>query len=63
MMRPELRFEEFWGGPLSAKVGLAATEMTQAMIDGTIEAMWIMGENPAMSDPNMNHARKALGKR
>jgi predicted molibdopterin-dependent oxidoreductase YjgC len=54
------RFEEFWGGPLSAKVGLTATDMTQAMIDGTIEAMWIMGENPAMSDPNINHARKAL---
>ena len=54
------RFEEVWGGPLSGKVGLTATDMTQAMIDGSIEAMWIMGENPVMSDPNMNHARKAL---
>ena len=54
------RFEEFWGGPLPAKVGLTATDMTQAMIDGSIEAMWIMGENPVMSDPNMNHARKSL---
>ena len=54
------RFEELWGGPLSGKVGLTATDMTQAMIDGTVEAMWIMGENPVMSDPNMNHARKAL---
>ena len=54
------RFEEEWGGPLSGKVGLTATDMTQAMIDGSIEAMWIMGENPVMSDPNMNHARKAL---
>jgi len=55
-----LRFEEFWGGPLPGKPGLAATEMTQAMIDGTIDAMWIMGENPVMSDPNISHARKAL---
>jgi predicted molibdopterin-dependent oxidoreductase YjgC len=55
------RFEELWGGPLPAKVGLAATEMTQAMIDGTIDAMWVMGENPVMSDPNSNHARKAFG--
>ncbi len=55
------RFEELWGGPLPAKPGLAATEMTQAMIDGTIDAMWIMGENPVMSDPNLSHARKAFG--
>ena len=56
------RFEELWGGPLPAKPGLAATEMTQAMIDGTIDAMWIMGENPVMSDPNLSHARKAFGR-
>jgi formate dehydrogenase alpha subunit len=55
-----LRFEELWGGSLPAKPGLAATEMTQAMIDGSIDAMWIMGENPVMSDPNSNHARKAF---
>jgi predicted molibdopterin-dependent oxidoreductase YjgC len=55
-----LRFEELWGGTLPAKPGLAATEMTQAMIDGSIDAMWIMGENPIMSDPNSNHARKAF---
>jgi len=55
-----LRFEELWGGTLPAKPGLAATEMTQAMIDGSIDAMWTMGENPVMSDPNSNHARKAF---
>jgi predicted molibdopterin-dependent oxidoreductase YjgC len=54
------KFEELWGGSLPAKVGLTATDMTQAMIDGSVEAMWIMGENPVMSDPNINHARKAL---
>jgi len=55
-----LRFEKIWGGPLPAKVGLAATEMSEAMIDGTLEAMWVMGENPVMSDPNLSHARKAF---
>jgi predicted molibdopterin-dependent oxidoreductase YjgC len=55
------RFEEAWGCALSGEVGLTATEMSQAMIDGSIEAMWIMGENPVMSDPNINHARKAFG--
>ena len=55
------RFEEAWGCALSGEVGLTATEMSQAMIDGSIEAMWIMGENPLMSDPNINHARKAFG--
>jgi predicted molibdopterin-dependent oxidoreductase YjgC len=55
-----LRFEELWGGTLPAKPGLAATEMTPAMIDGSIDAMWVMGENPVMSDPNSNHARKAF---
>jgi formate dehydrogenase alpha subunit len=54
------RFEKLWGGPLPAKPGLTATDMTQAMIDGSIEAMWIMGENPVMSDPNSSHARKAF---
>jgi predicted molibdopterin-dependent oxidoreductase YjgC len=54
------RFESLWGCKLSGKPGLTATEMSQAMIDGTIAAMWIMGENPVMSDPNMNHARKAF---
>jgi len=54
------RFEEIWGGSLPSKPGLTATEMTQAMIDGRIDAMWIMGENPVISDPNSSHARKAL---
>ena len=54
------RFEELWGCTLSGKPGLTATEMSEAMINGIIEAMWIMGENPVMSDPNSNHARKAF---
>jgi len=56
------RFEKLWGGTLSPKPGLTATEMTQAMLDGSIEAMWIMGENPVLSDPNSSHARAAFTK-
>ena len=61
-MRSGQRFEELWGCTLSGKPGLTATEMSRAMVDGSIEAMWVMGENPVMSDPNMCHAREAFSK-
>ncbi|KPK28377.1 MAG: formate dehydrogenase [Desulfobacterales bacterium SG8_35_2] len=54
------RFEELWGCTLSGKPGLTATEMSRAMITGAIQAMWVMGENPVMSDPNMCHAQEAF---
>jgi predicted molibdopterin-dependent oxidoreductase YjgC len=54
------RFEELWNCTLSGKPGLTATEMSRAMVSGSIEAMWVMGENPVMSDPNMCHAREAF---
>jgi predicted molibdopterin-dependent oxidoreductase YjgC len=56
------KFEELWDCTLSGKVGLTATEMSRAMVDGSIEAMWVMGENPVMSDPNMCHAQEAFSK-
>ena len=56
------RFEEIWQQPLPAKPGLTATEMTGAMLDGRIQALWIMGENPALSDPNMKHVQEAFEK-
>jgi predicted molibdopterin-dependent oxidoreductase YjgC len=56
------RFEELWSCTLSGKPGLTATEMSRAMVDGSIEAMWVMGENPVMSDPNLCHAREAFSK-
>jgi predicted molibdopterin-dependent oxidoreductase YjgC len=56
------RFEELWSCILSGKPGLTATEMSRAMVDGSIEAMWVMGENPVMSDPNLCHAREAFSK-
>jgi len=54
------KFEKAWGKNLSDKVGLPATEMTNAMLDGTIKGMYIFGENPALSDPNTAHSVKAF---
>ncbi len=54
------KFEKGWGKSLSAKVGLAATEMTGAMLDGSLKGMYIFGENPALSDPNTTHSVKAF---
>ena len=60
-MRPAReRFEREWGVSLSGKIGLTATEMTDAAIRGTLKAMYIMGENPVLSDPDMKHTIKAL---
>ncbi|OGW51099.1 MAG: formate dehydrogenase, partial [Nitrospirae bacterium GWC2_57_9] len=54
------KFEEAWGVELSPKPGLTATEMMNAAIDGSLKAMYIMGENPVITDPNMHHTVKAL---
>jgi len=59
---PEIqeKFEKAWGIKLSPKPGLTATEMMNAAADGTLRAMYIMGENPIITDPNMHHTVKAL---
>jgi formate dehydrogenase major subunit len=53
-------FENFWQTKLSTKPGLTVVEIMDAIMDNKIKGLYIMGENPAMSDPNLNHARKAL---
>ena len=53
-------FESFWGSELDDQPGLTVVEIMDAVLDGNIHGMYIMGENPAMSDPNLNHARDAL---
>jgi formate dehydrogenase major subunit len=55
-------FEDDWGRPLDAKKGLTVVEVMDAILVGTIRSMFIMGENPAMSDPDQIHAREALAK-
>ena len=54
------RFAVLWGAPLSAVPGLTVVEILKAAAKRDIRAIYIMGENPAMSDPDLNHARAAL---
>jgi formate dehydrogenase major subunit len=53
-------FEDFWGQELDPKRGLTVVEIMNAIHAGQISGMYIEGENPAMSDPDLNHARQAL---
>ncbi len=56
-------FTEVWeSGDFSAEKGLTVTEIMDAVHDGDIKAMYVLGENPAMSDPDVEHARDALAK-
>jgi len=61
---PETRgfYEKLWGAKLDPKRGLTVVEIMGAIHDGVIRGMYIMGENPAMSDPDVEHAREALAK-
>lgn len=54
------KFEKLWGMPLDGTPGLTVVEVMNAIKEGTVRGMYIMGENPAMSDPDANHARAAL---
>jgi formate dehydrogenase major subunit len=56
------RFEALWGTGLDDKTGLTVVEIMDAVHAGTLSGMYIMGENPAMSDPDVTHAREALMK-
>jgi len=56
------KFAELWETPVSDKPGLMATEMPDAINEGKLAGLWIMGENPILSDPNSDHARKAFEK-
>ncbi len=53
-------FEKLWNTPLDDKKGLTVVEIMDAIHENTIKGMYILGENPAMSDPDLNHAREAL---
>lgn len=54
------RFEALWGTALDSQPGLTVVEIMHAILHGDIRGMYIMGENPAMSDPDAAHARKSL---
>jgi formate dehydrogenase major subunit len=59
---PDIRasVEKAWGTTLDPKRGLTVVEIMNAIHADVIKGMYIMGENPAMSDPDLNHAREAL---
>ena len=55
------RFERAWGARPPGERGLVATEMIEACLDGRIRAMYVVGENPLLSEPDLHHAEKAIG--
>ncbi|HWI28050.1 MAG TPA: molybdopterin-dependent oxidoreductase, partial [Stellaceae bacterium] len=61
---PKVRefFEKLWGTKLDPKPGLTVVEIMTATHEGIVRGMYVMGENPAMSDPDAEHAREALAK-
>jgi formate dehydrogenase alpha subunit len=56
----QTKFEKAWSKKLSPNKGLTVVEIFHAVETGDIKAIYIMGENPALSDPNLNRTRKAL---
>ncbi len=54
------KFERAWGTELPGDIGLSVTEMIDAANAGEIKAMYVMGENPMMSDPDASHVRSGL---
>lgn len=59
---PEVRekFEKAWNAQLSPNAGLTIMEMMDGVLSGKIKGLVIMGENPAVSDPDSNHVKHAL---
>ncbi len=55
-------YEKLWGATLDRKRGLTVVEIMTAIHEGEVRGMYVMGENPAMSDPDVQHAREALAK-
>jgi len=59
---PDVRqkFQQAWQTELSGEIGLTVVEIMHAAAEGRVKGLYIMGENPMMSDPNLNHVRAAL---
>jgi formate dehydrogenase alpha subunit len=56
------KFATAWGGSLPSEPGLTVSEMIPAILDGRIKALYVIGENPVLSDPDTNHVREALSR-
>ncbi len=62
VFKPEVleKFEKAWNTKLNPKVGLTIPEIFNGAHDDSIKFLYIMGENPMVSDPDINHVRAAL---
>jgi formate dehydrogenase alpha subunit len=54
------RFERAWGVRPPGEQGLVVTEMVEGSLDGRVRAMYVVGENPLLSEPDLHHAEKAI---
>jgi formate dehydrogenase alpha subunit len=56
----QAKFQEAWGHAPPTRVGLTVTAMVNAAHQGDLKALYVFGENPMVSDPDLNHVREAL---
>lgn len=54
------KFEAVWGVKLSEKLGLCVTELATASLKGTLKAVYAMGENPLMTEPDIQHVKEGF---
>ena len=54
------KFARAWGAPPPAEAGLVVTEMVEGCLDGSVRSLYVVGENPLLSEPDLNHAQKAI---
>ena len=57
----KIKFENAWNAPLSDQLGKTIPDMLDGLLNGSVRAVYVMGENPVMSDPDHHHVVKALG--
>src|SRR5262249_18736392 len=55
------KFERAWGARPPANPGLVVTEMIEGCLTGDVRALYVVGENPLLSEPDLHHAEKAIG--
>jgi formate dehydrogenase alpha subunit len=62
LLENQVKFEKAWGKKLPDKIGLTHTEIFDAIYDGKITALYLVGENPVLTEANAKHVREALEK-
>jgi formate dehydrogenase alpha subunit len=58
----KIKFEDAWQAKLSDHIGLTIPDMLDGLVKDSVKALYIVGENPVMSDPDMHHVIEALKK-